>query len=242
MMIIRIVIGVSESSPESEDEVERAFLLNVVVCHCSSVFKALPGEDESLLVSGNSFFVLNLSFDAFDAVCCLCLNGDGLSGQSSYENLHSSPKSEHKMHCAFFLDVVVSYSLFVFKTLSCKDESLLVDGDALLGENAFLEGSQVVSVLNFDGNGLSSESAHEDLHSSPKPEHKMHGAFLLNVVVAEAAFILKLFSPENESLLVGRDSFSFADELLEVGHSVGGLDLACHGLSGEGFYEDLHLF
>jgi hypothetical protein len=27
-----------------------------------------------------------------------------------------------------------------------------------------------------------------------------------------------------------------------VGHTVGGLDLACHGLSGEGFYEDLHLF
>ena len=143
----------------------------------------------------------------------------------------SSPESEDEVECAFFLDVVVSYSLFVFKTLSCKDESLLVDGDALLGENAFLEGSQVFGVLNFDGNGLSSESAHEDLHSSSESEDEVHSAFLLNVVVAEAAFILKLLSPENESLLVGGDSFSFVDELLEVGHSVGGLDLACHGLS-----------
>lgn len=149
MMIIRIVIGVSESSPESEDEVERAFLLNVVVCHCSSVFKALPGEDESLLVSGKSFLVLNFSFDDFDAVTCLCFNGDGLSGQSSDENLHSSPESEDEVHGALFADVVVSHALFIFKVLSCKDESLLVDGDSLLSENAFLEGSHVVSLLNF---------------------------------------------------------------------------------------------
>lgn len=129
MMIIRIVIGVSESSPESEDEVERAFLLNVVVCHCSSVFKALPGEDESLLVSGKSFLVLNFSFDDFDAVTCLCFNGDGLSGQSSDENLHSSPESEDEMHSAFLLNVVVAEAALILKLLAPENESLLVGRD-----------------------------------------------------------------------------------------------------------------
>ena len=70
----------------------------------------------------------------------------------------------------------------------------------------------------------------------------MDGVFLLNVVVSKSACLLELLSCENESLLVGWDSFLIVDQLLEVGNSLSCLNLASDGSSGECFYKDLHVF
>lgn len=219
-----------------------AFLLNVVVSDCPSVLEALSGEDESLLVAGNALFVLDLALHTFNAVACLCLNCDSLSGQRSHENLHSSPESEDQVDGRLLLDVVISHSPTVFKALSGEDEPLLVDGDALLCQNPLLHGTHAVAVLHFHGDGLSGEGAHEYLDSSPESEHEMHRALLLDVVVAEAALILELLAAENQSLLVGGDAFPAVDELLQACHSVSCLHLARNGLSCKSLNEDLHLF
>ncbi len=221
---------------------ERAFLLDVVVRHSPSVFKALPSEDESLLIGRDAFLVLDLALDVLDAVGLFDLKGDGLAGEGPHKNLHTSSESEDEVESRLLLDVVVGHSSSVFKALSCKDESLLVTGNALLVLNLALDGVDAVGVLNFDSHRLSGESSHEDLHSSPESEDEVDGAFLLNVVVADAALVLELLSSENEPLLVDGDAFLGMDEFLEAGNAVSALHLARHGSSGECLHKDLHLF
>jgi len=67
----------------------------------------LSGKDESLLVRGNSFLVLDLSLDGFDGVGLLNLKSDGLASQGLNEDLHSTSESQNKMKSRFLLDVVV---------------------------------------------------------------------------------------------------------------------------------------
>ena len=48
------------TSSQSEDQMEGRFLLDVVVSEGSAVFQLLSGEDESLLIRGDTFLVLDL--------------------------------------------------------------------------------------------------------------------------------------------------------------------------------------
>ena len=48
------------SASKSEDEMESGLFLDVVIGKSSSVFELLTSEDESLLIWGNTFFILNL--------------------------------------------------------------------------------------------------------------------------------------------------------------------------------------
>ena len=57
----------------------------------------LSGEDESLLIWGNSFLILDLGFDVLNSVCWFDIKGDGLTSKSLNEDLHTTSKSEDKM-------------------------------------------------------------------------------------------------------------------------------------------------
>ena len=48
------------TASKSKDEMEGGLLLNVVVRKGSSILELLTSEDKSLLVWGNTFFILNL--------------------------------------------------------------------------------------------------------------------------------------------------------------------------------------
>ena len=48
------------SASKSEDEMESGLFLDVVIGKSSSVFELLTSEDESLLIWGNTFFILDL--------------------------------------------------------------------------------------------------------------------------------------------------------------------------------------
>ena len=69
------------------------------------------------------------------------------------------------------------------------------------------------------------------LTSSTKTKDQMQGGFLLDVVVAQGATILQLFSSENKTLLIGWDSFLVLDLGLDVVNGVGGLDIQGDGLT-----------
>ena len=76
------------ASSESEDEMESGLLLDVVVGEGSAVLELLTSEDESLLIRGDSFLVLDLGLDVFDGVGVLDVESDGFSGESLNEDLH----------------------------------------------------------------------------------------------------------------------------------------------------------
>jgi len=57
----------------------------------------LSSKNESLLIWGNSFLILDLGFDVLDSVCWLDIKGDGLTSESLDKDLHTTSKSEDEM-------------------------------------------------------------------------------------------------------------------------------------------------
>ena len=51
-------------------------------------------EDETLLIWGDTFLVLDLSLHILDGVRGLDIKGDGLTGEGLNEDLHTTAKSE----------------------------------------------------------------------------------------------------------------------------------------------------
>jgi hypothetical protein len=63
-----------------------------------------------------------------------------------------------------------------------------------------------------------------------------------DVVVADRVVVFELFACEDETLLVGWDSFSVLDFGFDILNAVTWLNFQCDVLSCEGFDEDLHEF
>merc|ERR1711950_3177 len=190
---------------------EGALLLDVVVGEGSSVLQLLAGEDQPLLIWGDSLLVLDLGLDVLDGVRGLHLEGDGLTGEGLDEDLHTSPQSEHKMEGALLLDVVVGEGSSVLKLLASEDQPLLIWGDSLLVLDLGLDVLDGVRGLDLEGDGLAGEGLDEDLHASSQSEHKMEGALLLDVVVGEGSSVLQLLASEDQPLLVWGNAFLVLD-------------------------------
>jgi hypothetical protein len=92
-----------------------ALLLDVVIRKGSPILELLPGEDETLLVGRNPgwersaadclgtkckdipLLILYLCLNVVDSIRGLDLEGDSLSGESLYENLHGYKLGENEM-------------------------------------------------------------------------------------------------------------------------------------------------
>ena len=154
---------------------ESGLLLDVVVTEGSAVFKLLSSEDESLLIGGNSFLVLDLGLDVFDGVRWLNVEGDGLSGEGLDEDLHTTSQSENQVEGRFLLDVVVGEGSSILKLLSSEDESLLIGWDTFLVLDLGLDILDGVTWLNIKSDGLASEGLYEDLHATSESEDQVKG-------------------------------------------------------------------
>merc|ERR1712133_262421 len=130
---------------------ESAFLLDVVVGKGSSILKLFSSKDQSLLVWGNAFLVLDLGLDVLNGVRRFNLESDGLASQGLDEDLHTSSQSENQMQGALLLDVVVRKSSSVLQLLSSEYQSLLVWGNAFLILDLGLHILNGVRRLNLQG-------------------------------------------------------------------------------------------
>ncbi|CAL9112634.1 unnamed protein product, partial [Musa acuminata var. zebrina] len=227
-------------SPESQHQMERRLLLDVVISKSAAVFELFAREDESLLVRRDALLVLNLGLDVVDGVRTLHLQCYGLPSESFDKDLHPSPEPQHQMERGLLLDVVIGKSAAVFELFACKDEPLLVRRDALLVLDLGLDVVDCVRALDLQGNGLPSESLHEDLHATAEPEDEVEGGLLLNVVVGERAAVLELLACKDEPLLVRGDALLVLDLGLNIVDGVRAFDLQGYGLPGEGLHKDLH--
>ena len=138
---------------------------------------------------------------------------------------HSSTEPEDQVEGALLLDVVVREGPSILQLLSGKDQPLLIRRDSFLVlkrksskmiRNVITYHSHLdlgfdvfdrVAGFNLQGDGLASESLHEDLHSAAKPEDQVESALLLDVVIRKGSAILQLLPSENQPLLVGGDPF-----------------------------------
>ncbi len=71
--------GLNDTTAQTEHKVERRLLLDVVVRERAAVLELLTGKDQTLLVGGNPFLVLNLGLNIVDGVRGLHLKGNGLT-------------------------------------------------------------------------------------------------------------------------------------------------------------------
>merc|ERR1712121_363995 len=217
-----------------------ALLLDVIIGKSSSVLELLSSEDQSLLVWGDAFLVLDLGLHILNGVGRFNLKSDGLASQGLDKDLHTSSQSEHKMESTFLLDVVVREGSSILKLLSGKDQSLLVWWDSLLILDLGLDVLDGIRRLNLESDGLASQGLDEDLHTSSQSENQMQGAFLLDVIVGEGSSILKLLSGKDQPLLVWGNAFLVLDLGLDILNGVRRFNLESDGLASQGLDEDLH--
>jgi len=77
------------AATETKHQVEGGLLLDVVVSQGTAIFELLAGEDETLLIGGNTFLVLDLLFHILDGVRGLHIESDGLAREGLDEDLHA---------------------------------------------------------------------------------------------------------------------------------------------------------
>jgi hypothetical protein len=111
---------------------EGRLLLDVVISQSAAILELLTSENQTLLVRGNTFLVLNLSLDVLNGVGGLNLKGNGLSSEGLDEDLHTTTETEDQVKGRLLLDVVVGQSAAVFKLLAGKDQTLLIRRDSFL--------------------------------------------------------------------------------------------------------------
>ena len=81
---------------------EGGLFLNVVIGEGAAVFELLAGKDESLLIWGDTFLVLNFGFDVLNAVAGLDIKSNRLTGQGLNENLHIYLSNNNSSHSLSF--------------------------------------------------------------------------------------------------------------------------------------------
>merc|ERR1719399_134876 len=85
------------TTAETEHQVEGRLFLDVVVGKSTAVLELLTGEDKTLLVWGNAFFILDLGLHVLNGVAGLNIEGDGLTSEGLDENLHTTAETEHQV-------------------------------------------------------------------------------------------------------------------------------------------------
>jgi hypothetical protein len=76
------------ASSQSQHQVESRLLLDVVVRKGAAVLQLLACEDQSLLIRGNAFLVLNLLLDVIDRVRGLNFERNSFASEGLHEDLH----------------------------------------------------------------------------------------------------------------------------------------------------------
>ena len=76
------------TTPETQHQMQRRFLLNVVITQSATILQLLSGKDETLLIGRDALLVLNLGLDIVNRVGRLHIQRNGLASQGLDENLH----------------------------------------------------------------------------------------------------------------------------------------------------------
>ena len=155
------------------------------------------------------------------------------------ESLKSPTKTENKVKSGFLLNIVVTQSTAIFELLSGKDKTLLIRRDSFLVLDLSLDVINGIRGLHIQGDGLSSQSLHKDLHTSTETKDQVESRFLLNVVVRKSTAILQLLSSKDQSLLIRWDTLLILNLGLNIVNRVAWLNVKSDGLSGKSLYENL---
>merc|ERR1719198_2621381 len=104
------------------------------------------------------------------------------------------------MERRLLLDVVIRKRAAVLELLTREDEALLIRRNALLVLDLLLHVVDRVRRLDVEGDRLTREGLHENLHAATQAQHEMERRLLLDVVIRKRAAVLELLAREDEAL------------------------------------------
>jgi hypothetical protein len=84
---VSLLLPLLGTTAQTQHQVQRAFLLDIVVGERAAVFELLACKDQTLLVRRNALLVLDLGLDIVNAVRGLHIKGDGLAREGLDEDL-----------------------------------------------------------------------------------------------------------------------------------------------------------
>jgi len=89
----------SRATTQTQHQVQGGLLLNVVVGKGPAILELLASKNQTLLVRGDAFFVLNFLLDSFDSVGRFDVQSDCLAGQRLDKDLHprTTAKAQYEM-------------------------------------------------------------------------------------------------------------------------------------------------
>ena len=143
------------------------------------------------------------------------------------EAVYQQPHSALNLLLWSDITVVTALSLSAVGGLWWKT-SIALSADHFLALE--LSGESSKSWLNLDGTHTSASES----------EHQMEGRLLLDVVVGKGSSVLKLFTGEDESLLIWWDALLILNFGFDILDRVGWLHVESNRLTREGFDKNLH--
>jgi len=153
------------TTTQSQHQVQRRLLLDVVVRQSTSILQLLSRKDQSLLLRWDTLLVLDLGLDILDRIIGLHIQRNRLSGQSLHENLHrTAAQTQHQMQSGLLLDVVVGQSSSILQLLSRENQPLLLRWNTLLILDLGLDILNGIVRLHVQRDGLTRQGLHKDLH------------------------------------------------------------------------------
>lgn len=83
-----LLLALLGTTTQAQHQMQGGLLLDVVVRKGTTILQLLAGEDQTLLIRGDSFLILDLGLDILDSIGRLDLKGYGLTRKGFDKDLH----------------------------------------------------------------------------------------------------------------------------------------------------------
>ena len=87
--------GSLEATTKTQDKMEGALLLDVIVGEGATILELLSSKDQTLLIGWDTLLVLDLGLDVINSIRGLNLESDSLASQGLDEDLHTTTETEN---------------------------------------------------------------------------------------------------------------------------------------------------
>ncbi len=98
----------------------------IIFSKCFFILQLFIIINKSLRIWWTTLLILDHCFKIFNSIIWLNIKSIYLSCKCFHKDLHTTSKSQHKVKCGFFLDIIVSQCSSIFKLFTSKNESLLI--------------------------------------------------------------------------------------------------------------------
>merc|ERR1719232_2336932 len=154
--------------------------------------------------------------------------------------MHSSSQPQDQVKSGLFLNIIVAQGSAIFQLFSSKNQTLLIRRNSFFVLDFGFDVLDGVRGFDLQSDGFAGQGLDEDLHSTAKTKNQMQSRFFLDIIIAQGSAIFQLFSGEDQTLLIWRNSFFVLDLGLDILDGVRGFDLQGDSFTGQGLDKDLH--